>query len=79
MIVKQLSKEMERSEEMKICIEILSNILVTLMRTDVVCKDYYPMVIPLNLAWNFQVKNMHYQNVCSDYFQDCVKIKIVST
>ncbi|KXJ18384.1 Dedicator of cytokinesis protein 2 [Exaiptasia diaphana] len=35
MVVKQLKKEMERSEEMKICIDILSNILITLMRTDV--------------------------------------------
>ncbi|KAK3743713.1 hypothetical protein QZH41_012379, partial [Actinostola sp. cb2023] len=35
MVVKQLGKEMERNEEMKICIDILSNILVTLMRTDV--------------------------------------------
>jgi hypothetical protein len=36
MVVSQLGKEMEKSEEMKICIDILSNILVTLMRRDVV-------------------------------------------
>ncbi|XP_031549558.1 dedicator of cytokinesis protein 1-like [Actinia tenebrosa] len=35
MVVSQLSKEMEKSEEIKICIDILSNILVTLMRRDV--------------------------------------------
>lgn len=36
MVVEQLRNEMTKSEEMKICIDILNDILITLTRKDVV-------------------------------------------